>query len=362
MAYIQKKNGKWSAQISWIDDFGKRHYKTKTTFQTKRQAQAWANEVEVDKAHKRVTDRDPVFADYFLEWAETYKMPNKSKGTQQRYVLIAKRLRESFGNRKLSQITEQMYQQFINKFGADKSHETMSKLHGSIRSCVTKAVNQNIIPINFTSDINLVYDKTKTRKVEYLSVSEIQRLVAALEDGLSPKYVSRYMVLTAIYTGMRIGEIMALTWSDINFKEQTIRINKSYDYVEGKTKEPKTESSNRTIKVSSSYLTLISQLKTNNQELVFGRPGGKPAPTSAACQKTLRNALAKEHIYKEGFHFHSLRHSHVAMLLNGGVDLYAISKRLGHKDMSITAKKYAYLIDELRQKSDDRIVNILNQL
>lgn len=59
-------------------------------------------------------------------------------------------------------------------------------------------------------------------------------------------------------------------------------------------------------------------------------------------------------------HFHSLRHSHVALLLYYGVDVYAISKRLGHADLTTTTRKYSYLIDEFKAKSDDHIEDLLN--
>ena len=59
-------------------------------------------------------------------------------------------------------------------------------------------------------------------------------------------------------------------------------------------------------------------------------------------------------------HFHSLRHSHVVLLLHYGVDVYAISKRLGHADLTTTTRKYSYLIDEFKAKSDDHIEDLLN--
>jgi integrase len=67
-------------------------------------------------------------------------------------------------------------------------------------------------------------------------------------------------------------------------------------------------------------------------------------------------------IDKEGFHFHSLRHVHVAYLIGQGVDIYAISKRLGHANVNITLKVYAYLIDEYKAKNDNLIVEKLQKI
>ena len=178
------------------------------------------------------------------------------------------------------------------------------------------------------------------------------------------------MLLTIIYTGMRPGEIRVLTWHDIDFKNHTINISKSWDYDNQKiinydsndiNKATKNRSSTRIIKVDQKLLNILSQLRPNHHERLFiGKDGS--IPTSNAVNKVLRKQLAKNKINKDGFHFHSLRHTHVAVLLFKGVDLYSISKRLGHSNMSTTANTYAYMLDELKQQSDKQIVNILDEL
>ncbi|OXE60829.1 recombinase XerC [Limosilactobacillus reuteri] len=85
-------------------------------------------------------------------------------------------------------------------------------------------------------------------------------------------------------------------------------------------------------------------------------------PTSNAVNKVLKKLLSQLKIHKEGFHFHSLRHSHVALLLADGVDIYAISKKLGHSEISTTTNTYAYLIDEYQNKTDEEIINALEKL
>jgi integrase len=85
-------------------------------------------------------------------------------------------------------------------------------------------------------------------------------------------------------------------------------------------------------------------------------------PTSGDINKVLRKLLDECGYRKRNFHFHSLRHSHVALLLADGVDIYAIRKRLEHSDISSTANTYAYLIDEYKKKSDERITSYLDEL
>lgn len=85
-------------------------------------------------------------------------------------------------------------------------------------------------------------------------------------------------------------------------------------------------------------------------------------PTSNALNKCLRSIMDDAGIVKQGFHFHSLRHVHVAYLLGQGVDVYAISKRLGHANVTITLNTYSYLIDEYKAKNDELITQKLAQL
>lgn len=370
MAYLQKRGKSWQAQVSWIDVDGKRKYKTKSGFTTKRQAQTWANEMEVAKSNQQISNQDPIFADYFKDWYETYKAPGKSNNTQNRYKHIYELIKSVFGRTKLSRMNRRTYQQFMNDYGKTHVKSTVYKTNGTIRSCAKDAMSEGLIKINFTDRINLTWNDERSRKIEYLSFKQVQALKKSLLAGILPDYISRYMLLTIIYTGMRPGEIRVLTWHDIDFKNKTINISKSWDYDNSKiidydsdeiNKETKNHSSTRVIKVDQTLLDILIQLKVNKHERLF-ITADNTIPTSSAVNKVLRKHLAKIGIKKAGFHFHSLRHTHVAMLLFKGVDLYSISKRLGHSNMSITANTYAYMLDELKQKSDQQIVNILDQI
>lgn len=370
MAYLQKRGKSWQAQISWIDVDGKRKYKTKSGFATKRQAQTWANEMEVAKDSQKISDKDPIFAEYFKEWYETYRTPGKTKTTITRYGVLYKKIKKYFGKTKLSKITRYHYQNFMNDYGKKHAKDTVYKTNGTIKACIADAVADGIIHTNFAQRINLTWNSERTRKIDYLSYKELDQLKKSLLEGIKPSYVSRYMLLTIIYTGMRPGEIAVLTWDDIDFSHQTINVNKSYNHDKGRVenyesseidKSTKNTNSVRIIKVNQALLDVLAQLKQNNHHRLFIGDGGT-IPSSNAVNKTLRKHLKKCKIDKPSFHFHSLRHSHVALLLFKGVPLYAISKRLGHANMTTTANKYAYMLDELKQRSDDQITKILNEL
>lgn len=273
-----KRGNAWQAQISWYGIHNERKYKTKSGFPTKRQAKEWANKMEVAKSENAISNKDPIFAEYFRDWYTTYKTPNKSRNTKVRYNTIYKKISKEFGSTKLSKINRHSYQAFMNKYGKTHAKDTVYKTNGTIRTCVSDAVSDGIIHINFTNRINLIWNSERTRKIDYLNYKELQELKDSLLKNIKPSYISRYMLITAIYTGMRPGEIDVLTWKDIDFKHETININKSFNHDKNKIenydsseadKSTKNTNSVRIIKLNKEFLNIISNLKQNNHSKLF---------------------------------------------------------------------------------------------
>lgn len=370
MAQIIKKGKGYMVRVTYRDAQGKQHKKSKAGFKTKAQARAYGAKLEEMKYAGLISTNNPYFGDYFKEWYESYKKNKVSLATQKAYEWVMNTIYENFPNKRIGDITRRQYQLFINEYGKNHSKTSVSKLNSTIKTCLKNAVLDSVITRSFADGVELVYDKEKTRDVEYLSIAELQQLTAELKKKLRPKFPIRYMILTIIYTGMRLSEIAALTWDDINFNFQTISINKAWQYKKtkqakslddmfGPTKNP---NSVRTIHVSEELLDILVQLKANNNKMVFLNSTYQTMPGSSSINRTLRETLAKCGIEKKNFHFYSLRHSHVAYLLAHDVPLYAISKRLGHKNMTITANTYAYMIDELKARSNTQIDEALGKL
>lgn len=361
MAQFVKRGKGWQARISWTDSFGKRHFKNKQGFKTKTLAQKWAVDNQNQLNQGVQLDRTISLSDYFKYWVKTYKAPIVSDVSMVRYRTVEKNIYEFFGNTSIKDIDRAMYQNFINNYGATHAPSSVQKVNGFIRASVQSAILDDYLIKDFTQGVALVANKGKIRNVQYLNVKEIKKLLNSASEHLSPHFTSRYMIITAIYTGMRLSEIQALTWNDIDFLHQTININKSWDSIKQEFKDTKNKSSVRSIPVNKKLLDILSQLQTNNSTMVF-IDQYHTIPTSGAVNNTLRNLLKEMNINKRNFHFHSLRHSHVALLLADGIDIYAISKRLGHSNITTTANTYAYLIDEYKAKTNRQIINALNAL
>lgn len=362
MAQFTKRGNGWEARLRPYDRNGKRHNMSKGGFKTKAAAQIWATEVK-EKYHKGIDlSQDITLLHYYHSWVEEYKKPKLSHITLNRYKIIEKFLDRYFCNAELKDITRSQYQHFINEFGSNHAPETVKKTNSIIRACVQSAILDGYIYRDFTQRVTLTANRNRILKVEYLNLKEIKQLLGAATSRLDPRYTSRYMIIAAIYTGARLSELQALTWKDINFLKHTITINKSWDATEYTFKPAKTQSSNRTIIINDQLLNYLRQLRAkNNSTMVFQNIFGT-IPTSNGVNKTLRNLLADLNINKKNFHFHSLRHSHVALLVDRGIDAYDISKRLGHSSISITLDVYGDMFDEYKEKRDKQIVAALNTL
>ncbi|MBB1063594.1 tyrosine-type recombinase/integrase [Limosilactobacillus fastidiosus] len=364
MSQVFKRGKAWSARIQWTDDDGKRCSKSQSAFPTKALANKWVIEQKA-KLNKGVQiDKEISLVDYYEQWFNTYKKEKLADITINRYVYTGNALKKFFKDTNIKNIKRSDYQKFINWYGANHAPVTVKKVNSIIRSCVKSAILDDYLFKDFTQRVELSANKSKVIKVDYLNLDEIKSLVKGTTKNieLRPGFTSRFMIITAIYTGMRLSEIQALTWKDIDFLHQAIDINKSWNMKQKDFKPTKNESSNRIIKVNTELLHYLKILRDHRKSnLVFFNQFGT-IPTSNAVNKTLRELLGSLNIHRRNFHFHSLRHSHVALLLANGVDLYAISKRLGHSNISTTANVYAYLIDEYKDKTDKQILQALSSI
>lgn len=371
MAHIYKRGKTWTVRFSKrtkIYNPETQEYesvlkqKSKGGFRTKAEAQQYGIQMESASISGVDVTTNPVFADYYENWYQTFKFPAVRESTKRRYIINHKFIKEFFGTSRIKDITREQYQSFINEFAREHAIITVRKLNISIKACIHYAIDDGLLTRSFASRVAISGNSAKDRPVDYLNLNEIKTVLQDCINNLDVRYTSRYLILAAIYTGARLGELSGLQWSDIDFEKNSILISKSWNQERREMNAPKTESSNRVVPVTSQFLNLLKGLKNNQTEFVFALPSSKYPPTSNAVNKTLRNILSANKINKSSFHFHSLRHSHVAYLLSEGVDIYAISKRLGHSDIGITLKTYAYLLDEFKDKQNDLILDSLDKL
>jgi integrase len=373
MASIQKIGNGWRYRVSYKDGD---KYKTKTQggFRTKKEATIAASELE-DKLNKGndINAADQLFAVYMRNWYEIYKKGKYTLEHERNIERSVRLVEEYFPGIRMKDLTKDMYQRFLNDFSKGHAKATVSKRHVYIRACIKDAINDGVITKDPTYKAVITGDKEeKTEELKYLNFDELQRLVTEIKKDMTPKYISRYIILFAIATGARFSEIMGLTWDCVDVHIKTITINKTWDFKDKNDfSDTKTYESKRTITIDQETYEMLKELKVKQNEMALqtGLRNTKnlcfintkmELVTNNAVNKTLRNLCVKVGV-KE-ITCHGLRHTHASMLLYRGVNVKYISRRLGHKDIVTTLQTYSHVLDEMEQKESRHVDEAMEDL
>ena len=354
MASVYKRGKTWAYKVYYYDN-GKQKAVSKSGFKTKAEAKDASVKRENEMLQGKNFAKEKIYlADLMENWRKLYKDDTVSIKTIHRMNTVINYLKNNY-NPMLKDITHENYQEFLNQMAKRRSKATVKKYHSYVRAVVKYAINTNILlhdPTN-SAVIKGLDRLTKKEEDKFLNYDEFCKLEQALLDGIQTTYVSRYIILFAMYTGARFGECLGMTWDCVDFQNHTIKIEKGFDYhftndyTDGKTKNSK-----RKIEVPQKLLDLLNTLPRDH-ERVF------ETISNNAVNKTLHSALKRAGV-DSNITFHALRHTHASILLSKGVQLLSVSKRLGHADPNITLNTYAHVIRELEEMDNQKIMSILN--
>lgn len=314
-----------------------------------------------------VTKKVP-FVEYFEDWIGLYKKYKVSPTTLKHYEYSLNAVREYFSGTPIQNIKRPEYQQFLNKFGNGKAKETVTKVHGHIKSCVKDAMEEQLIQIDFTRKTNPHWtEQAKKSEEKHLNYDESVMLLKSIwtkiDEGLG------YSLLLLIATsGMRFAEAIGLTRKDFDFKNDKININKTWGYKksspEGKGKT-KNQQSKRTIKMDMNTMNhfkkLFNTTPNNIHDLVFYSPESKyKVISNTNANKLLKKLLLELNI--EPITLHGLRHTHASVLLYKKASIHYVSERLGHSDIETTLKEYTHVLKEIRLQDEQVTVQTFENM
>jgi integrase len=367
MASIQKLSNGWRFRVSYKEG-DKYKQKTQGGFRTKKEAELAAGELE-KKLHigHDISSGDQLFSVYMRNWFEVYKKGKNSLVHDRTVELSVKLVEEKFVGVKIKDLTRDMYQRFLNEYAENHATGTVKKRHTYIRACIKDAIQDGVISKDPTYKAIVKGKKDdKAEELKYLNFEEVKSLVVEIKKDMQPKFISRYIILFAIATGARIAEILGLTWDCVDFENQTITINKTWDYKDTHDfSDTKNYQSKRTITIDKDTSDRLIFLKNNQKKLAL-RTGLRNTKnlcfintkmdlvTPEAVNKNLKKLCKK--IKATEITSHGLRHTHASMLLYQGINIKYVSRRLGHKDIVTTLQEYSHILDEMEQK-ESRLVD-----
>lgn len=299
--------------------------------------------------------------DWFYEWLENYIRPVVKQKTYIRYrEIITQHIIPKFDDCELEELTPLVLQRYISELmecgnlmtGKGLSANTVNAIVTVIQSSLKVAYNLNYIE-SYTAD-KVRRPRTNEKQVECFTPAEQKRIEQAVLADKRPKM---FGIILCLYTGVRIGELLALEWSDIDFAKSELSVTKTcYD---AKTENgygritdvPKTANSYRIIPIPKQILPLLREQKKKSRSAFV--VGEDKMQSVRSYQYSFSLLLKKLNIQHHGFH--ALRHTFATRALECGMDVKTLSEILGHKNSVVTLNRYAHSLMPYKHEAMNRL-------
>ena len=333
------KTGKWLIQYRYTDWQGKRRKSMKRGFETKREAEEWLREF----LQKKSVDFNMKFKDFLeLYYADMGTRIRESTMRTKKYIVDLKIL-PFFGEMKMNEIKATDIRRWQNDLMSHGYSQTYLKtVNNQIVAIFNYAVKYYDLSANPCKKAGSI-GKAKADEMVFWTKEEFQRFV----DTLMDKRMS-YMAFTILFwTGMRLGELLALTVGDVDLEAKTISITKSLQRIDGKdvVTEPKTPKSRRTIWIPD---FLVEEISEYIDSMYGAKPKDQLIPvTKHFLENEIHRGIKLSGVKKA--HIHTLRHSNCALLAELGFSPVEIAERLGHERIETTLNIYSHVYPGKRE-------------
>lgn len=358
-----RKDGRWEGRFVKVRIAGKAQYGYmfgKTYEEVERKLNAISSENTAS-----VPDYDGSVAELANEWLLLRSPQLKASSIAKYTNMLNLYLLPTFGEQEVSVISRSDIIQWSRKLltsggakGKGLAPKTVNSILSLLRNILEFAAKEKYIPIADIRDISV---KQPQNPMRILSRAEQQRLSAYLLENLTPCNMG---ILLCLYTGLRIGEICALTWADILIEEQCLYIHQTMQRVQvkgnagKKTKvvimPPKSECSIRRIPIPDEIRQLLITIQKQDEAyLLTGMVHSYVEPRN---MENRFKAVTRECDISD-VNFHALRHTFATRCVELGFDVKSLSEILGHASVNITMNRYVHPSMELKQKN----MNLLSE-
>lgn len=302
------------------------------------------------------------------EWLETFKT-GIAHNTYQRYQgIIKKYIKPLMGELRLKDVRLNFVQHTINKLNKNLAPASVKKYKDTLHQMFEQAIRVGYVHINPINGVEL----PKHRQIDRCPLADSEILDICEFCKTSSQGA---LIMTLLYTGIRRGELLALTKADVDIDKKIISINKAVEFINGtpNVKVPKTPKSIRIIPILNPLLPYLKEVTRGKkeEELLFCNAQGEPFNVSA-IGRYYKRFLEEYNQYlshkyedrheKAQFTMHQFRHTFCTMLYKAGVDVKTAQEILGHSSINVTLGIYTHIDEKVKdintQKIDAYIQNL----
>ena len=339
------KTGKWLVQYRYTDYRGQRKKSTKRGFRTKKEAEEWLR----DFLAMKQSSLSMTFSSFLeLYYADMGKRLRENTMRTKKYIMDIKIL-PYFGEKPMCDIRATDIRAWQNELMEQEFAPTYLKtIQNQLSAVFNYAVRYYDLPSNPCLKAGSM-GKSRAEEMDFWTKDEFMRF----SDSVMDKRMSYMAFATLYWTGMRLGELLALTWRDIDLEMKTISINKSYQRI-GKRDvitPPKTPKGKRVIRIPE---FLAVDLRDFQDSFYDVKEDDRVFPiTKYYLEHEIERGVKKSGVKR--LNIHSLRHAHASLLIELGFSPLEIAERLGHEKIETTLNTYSHLYPKKQDQLADRL-------
>lgn len=340
-----KKTGKWLIQYRYTDWQGKRRKSTKRGFATKREAEEWLRNFLITQK----ADFDMKFEDFWKMYCADMETRLREHTMRTKKYIVELKILPYFGNKRVNDITAADIRQWQNeliKMGYSLTY--LKTINNQLSAIFNYAVRYYDLKSNPCAKAGSM-GKSKAEEMDFWTGEEFRKFI----DSVMNKRLSYMAFMTLYWTGMRMGELLALNPKDVDLEKRTISITKSYQRLGKKDviTPPKTPKSKRVITIPEflaadikDYMDSLYELQENDRLFPI---------TKYYLEHEMQRGIKESGVKR--IRIHDLRHSHASMLIELGFSPLEIANRLGHEKVETTLNTYAHLYPNKQTKLAERL-------
>lgn len=340
-----KKTGKWLIQYRYTDWQGKRRKSTKRGFATKREAEEWLRNFLITQK----ADFDMKFEDFWKIYCADMETRLREHTMRTKKYIVELKILPYFGNKRVNDITAADIRQWQNeliKMGYSPTY--LKTINNQLSAIFNYAVRYYDLKSNPCAKAGSM-GKSKAEEMDFWTGEEFRKFI----DSVMNKRLSYMAFMILYWTGMRLGELLALNPKDVDLEKRTISITKSYQRLGKKDviTPPKTLKSKRVITIPE---FLAADIKDYMDSLYDLQEDDRLFPiTKYYLEHEMQRGIKESGVKR--IRVHDLRHSHASMLIELGFSPLEIANRLGHEKVETTLNTYAHLYPNKQTKLAERL-------